>query len=64
MSISDNLYKIIKEKNISVHKLAKDTGLHHSGIYRILNNENKNPGIYTIKKIADSIGVNIDSLLK
>lgn len=64
MSISDNLLKIIKEKNISVHKLAKDTGVHHSGIYRILNNENKNPGIYTIKKIADSIGVNIDSLLK
>lgn len=63
MSISDNLYKIIKEKNISVHKLAKDTGVHHSGIYRILNNENKNPGIYTIKKIADSIGVNIESLL-
>ncbi len=63
MSISDNLYKIIKEKNISVHKLAKDTGLHHSGIYRILNNENKNPGIYTIKKIADGIGVNIESLL-
>lgn len=63
MSISDNLYKIIKEKNISVHKLAKDTGLHHSGIYRILNNENKNPGIYTVKKIADSIGVNIESLL-
>lgn len=63
MSISDNLYKIIKEKNISVHKLSKDTGLHHSGIYRILKNENKNPGIYTVKKIADSIGVNIENLL-
>lgn len=63
MMISDKLFKIIKERNISVHKLAKDTEIHHSGIYRILKNENKNPGIYTIKKIADSIGVNIEDLL-
>lgn len=63
MSISDNLYKVIKEKNISVHKIAKDTGVHHSGIYRILNNENKNPGIYTVKKIADALDVNIDILI-
>lgn len=61
--ISDKLNKVIKEKNISVHKLASDTGIHHSGIYRILNNKNKNPGIYTVKKIADGLGVNIESLL-
>lgn len=62
MSISDKLNKIIKEKNISVHKLADEIGVHHSGIYRILKNENKNPGIYTVKKIADGLGVNIESL--
>lgn len=63
MSISDKLNRIIKEKSISVHELANKSGVHHSGIYRILNDENKNPGIYTVKKIADTLGINIDSLL-
>lgn len=63
MSISDKLFKIIKEKNISVHELAKNTGVHHSGIYRILKGENNNPGIYTVKKIADAIGINISDLI-
>lgn len=63
MSISDKLYEIIKEKNISIHELANKSGVHHSGIYRILKNENKNPGIYTIKKIADELGISIESLL-
>ena len=53
MRISDNLLKIIKEKNIKVHDLAKKSQVHHSAIYRILKEENKNPGVYTVKKIAD-----------
>jgi transcriptional regulator with XRE-family HTH domain len=64
VSISDKLNKIIKEKNVSVHKLSNEIGIHHSGIYRILNSENKNPGIYTVKKIADGLRVNIESLLE
>jgi transcriptional regulator with XRE-family HTH domain len=63
VSISDNLNKIIKEKNIKVHDLSKEIGVHHSSIYRILNNENNNPGIYTVKKIADGLGVSIESLI-
>lgn len=33
-------------------------------IYDILNGKNKNPGIYTVKKIADCLGVTVDELLK
>lgn len=64
MRISDNLLKIIKEKNIKVHDLAKQSQVHHSAIYRILKEENKNPGVYTVKKIADYLGLTIDELLK
>lgn len=63
MRMSDKLFKIIKDKNIKVHDLAKKSGVHHSVIYRILKGDNKNPGIYTIKKIADTLGVTIDSLI-
>lgn len=63
MKISDKLFKIIKEKNIKVHDLAKESNVHHSAIYRILNEENKNPGVYTIKKIAIALGVTLDDLV-
>ncbi len=63
MRISDKLYKKIKEKNIKVHDLAKKSQVHHSAIYRILKEENKNPGIYTVKKLADALGVSVESLI-
>lgn len=63
MRISDKLYKIIKEKNIKVHDLAKKSKVHHSAIYRILKEENKNPGIYTVKKLADALGVSVENLI-
>lgn len=63
MRISDKLLKIIKEKNIKVHDLAKQSKVHHSAIYRILKEENRNPGIYTVKKLADALGVSVESLI-
>lgn len=63
MRISDKLYKIIKEKNIKVHDLARESKVHHSAIYRILKEENKNPGIYTVKKLADALGISVENLI-
>lgn len=36
----------------------------HDNLNRILKEENKNPGVYTVKKIADYLGLTIDELLK
>ena len=63
MRISDKLYKIIKEKNIKVHDLARESKVHHSAIYRTLKEENKNPGIYTVKKLADALGISVENLI-
>ncbi len=61
--ISDKLFKIIKENKIKVHDLEKESKVHHSAIYRILKGENKNPGIYTVKRLADALGVSVESLI-
>lgn len=63
MRISDKLFRIIKEKNVKIYDLAKQSKVHHSAIYRILKGENRNPGIYTVKKLADSLGVSVESLI-
>lgn len=64
MKINYNLNRILKERNINVHQLSKGAGITHENIYKILKEKNKNPGVYTVKKIADYLGVTVDELLK
>ena len=64
MKLNDNLNRILKERNINVHQLSRGAGVNHENLYIILKEKNKNPGIYTVKKIADYLGVTVDELLK
>lgn len=64
MNINDNLNRILKERKLNVRQLSKGAGVTHENVYKILNDKNKNPGVYTIKKIADYLGVTVDELLK
>lgn len=64
MIINDNLNRILKERNINVHQISKGASVNHENIYKILKEKNKNPGVYTVKKIADYLGLTIDELLK
>ncbi|WP_279051804.1 helix-turn-helix domain-containing protein [Intestinibacter bartlettii] len=64
MKLNDNLNRILKERNINVHQLSRGAGVNHENLYKILKEKNKNPGIYTVKKIADYLGVTVDELLK
>ena len=64
MRIAYNLSKIIKEKNVKIYEMSKESGVHHSLIYRILTEENKNPKIDTMKRLADYLEVTVDDLIK
>nr|WP_288564099.1 helix-turn-helix transcriptional regulator [uncultured Romboutsia sp.] len=64
MKLNDNLKQILKERNLNVHQLARGANVNHENIYKILKEKNKNPGVYTVKKIADYLGLTIDELLK
>ena len=62
--INDKLKVILNERNISIHKLAKEADIPSSNIYKIIQGRNLNPGIYTVKAIADYLGITIDELVK
>ncbi|MBC5996354.1 XRE family transcriptional regulator [Romboutsia ilealis] len=64
MKINDNLNRILKGKSMNVHQLSRGAGVAHENLYKILKAKNKNPGVYTVKKIADYLGLTIDELLK
>lgn len=63
MTIGKKLNKILEEKHISINKLSKEADIPLSNIYKIVQGRNLNPGVYTVKKIADYLEITIDKLI-
>ncbi len=56
--------KVFREKiGISSRELSRQSKLDIAVISNIENGKTKNPGIYTVKKIADVLGVKLDELI-
>lgn len=62
-NIALNIQRLCAEKNISVNKLATETGITQSTIDSILKGKSNNPRIDTIIKISDYFNVPINELL-
>jgi len=55
--------KLREKRRISSRELARRSNLDIAIISNIENGKTKNPGIYTVKKIADVLGVKLDELV-
>ncbi len=55
--------QLMKEKGITMYRLAKMTGLTDYNIGRILKGKAVAPTIGTVAKIAKALGVKVDDLL-
>lgn len=54
---------LMKEKNMSIYRLSKETGISDSLLGKILNGKVENPRIQTVKQIAKALNVTIDEIL-
>ena len=63
-SIAANIRRYRTEKKLSQEKLARLADLAFPTIAKIESGETPNPTIDTVKKIAASLGVSVDELLK
>jgi len=61
--LRDNLTKKINEKEDNLPTLAHKTGIHYETLLRIVKGDTKNPGVYTIAKLADVLNCSIDELV-
>ncbi len=55
-------YRILalcEERNLSIYKLALDSGVSQSTIKNILYGKSKNPGIVTLKMLCDGLDISI-----
>ena len=53
------IYELCKERSITPNALSYLAGISQSTVKSILNGESKNPGIVTLKKICDGLGITI-----
>ena len=53
------IYELCEERNITPNALSYLAGISQSTVKSIMNGESKNPGIVTLKKICDGLGITI-----
>ena len=63
MTIGDKINQLLKLKNMKAYILAEKIETDPSNLYRIIRNENANPTIKIVKKIADAFEVSVDELV-
>ena len=62
--VSENIRRIRQEKGISQDRLSKDADLALNTVVKIENDENTNPTMDTLEKIAKALGVHVTELFK
>lgn len=62
--IADNLKKLRAKKGLSLEKIARLADLSLNTIVKVENGINTNPTIETLQKIAKSLDVQVDDLIK
>lgn len=63
-TIGKTIRKYRQDKEMSQEALARAANLSLPTIVKIESGETPNPTIDTVKKIADSLGVSLDNLMK
>ena len=63
MTIGDKINQLLKLRNMKAYILAEKIETDPSNLYRIIRNENTNPTIKIVKKIADAFEVSVDELI-
>ena len=57
--VKKRILLLCKERGLTPNGLSYSSGVPQSTIKSILNNESKNPGIVTIKKLCDGLNITI-----
>ena len=58
-AVAKRILDLCAERNMAVNALASVAGVSPSTIYSMLNEKSKNPGIVSLKKICDGLGITL-----
>lgn len=58
-AVAKRILELCEERKIAVNALATIAGIPPSTVYSMLNEKSKNPGIVSIKKLCDGLGITL-----
>ena len=58
-AVRDRVLQLCEEKNMTINKLATESGVAPSSVKNILYGKSKTPGIVTIKMLCDGFGISL-----
>lgn len=58
-AVKNRILILCEEKQLSIHKLATESGIAPSTIKNILYGKSQNPGIVTLKMLCDGFGISL-----
>ena len=59
-AIAKRILNLCEERNISINKLARMSGLTQSTVQSIIGGKSKNPKILTVVRICDSLNIRLE----
>ncbi len=58
-AVKSRILSLCNERNLTINKLATESGISASTLKNILYGKSRNPGIVTIKMLCDGFGISI-----
>lgn len=58
-AVARRIRALCLEQDIAINALANQCGIPPSTIYSMLNTKSKNPGVVSIQKICDGLGISV-----
>lgn len=58
-AVALRILALCEERNMAINALATASGVSPSTIYSMLNEKSQNPGVVSIKKICDGLGITL-----
>ena len=58
-AVAKRIIQLCDERNIAINSLANESGVSPSTVYSMLNEKSQNPGVVSIKKLCDGLGISI-----
>ena len=58
-AVAQRILELCRKQGIAVNALANSAGISPSTIYSMLNAKSQNPGIVSLQKICDGLGISL-----
>lgn len=58
-AVAKRILDLCHQRNIAINALANHSGISPSTVYSMLNEKSQNPGVVSINKICDGLGISL-----